>query len=114
MGEHQNKAPPFGQSSHWWAIVYAFSKLYFFLHLSSDSTNQQVLNLFNLRKQDSICEVGNKGECPGNGEVCCEHVKIVTIDPTLTDCSENEDYHCVGLRVSFKMQKNNNANECKL
>ena len=20
MGEHQNKAPPFGQSSHWWAI----------------------------------------------------------------------------------------------
>ena len=64
---------------------------------------EQVLKLFDIRSNEGICEIGNKGECPDNGEVCCENIKKVTVDPASTDCSDYEDYHCVGIHVSFEV-----------
>ena len=73
----------------------------FFFILLSDPATQQVLNLFDLRSsEDSICEVGNKGECPGPGEVCCAKPKIIIVDPK-PKCSDHEDFSCVGIQVSY-------------
>ena len=82
-------------------MQFARNYIIFFFILPSDPPTEQVLTLFDLRSsEDSICEIGNKGECPGIGEVCCAKPKIIIVDPK-PKCSDHEDFSCVGLQVSY-------------